>query len=69
MKILGHPPYSPDLSICDFGLFGSIKNSFRGKCFEDEDEDELLNAILHFFNSKSEDFFKSLFLEWKRRLL
>lgn len=65
-KIWDHPPYSPDLAICDFGLFGTIKNSFTGNDFDDVDD--LKNAIEHFFSSKSEDFFHSLFTCWIRRL-
>ena len=64
--ILSHPPYSPDLSICDFGLFGTMKNSFIGREFDTEEE--LTEAIKDFLSSKSEDFYKSLFFEWIRRL-
>ncbi|KAH0792573.1 histone-lysine N-methyltransferase SETMAR-like protein [Histomonas meleagridis] len=64
--ILSHPPYSPDLAICDFGLFGTMKNSFAGNEFETEDD--LTEAIKKFFASKSEDFYKSLFFELIRRL-
>lgn len=66
LKILDHPAYSPDLSICDFGIFGTLKNSLVGNEFESEDE--LFDAIHNFFESKSETFFKSLFYEWMRRL-
>ena len=66
VKIWDHPAYSPDLAICDFGLFGTMKETFKGNDFENEEE--LLEAINHFFASKSEDFFKSLFSEWIRRL-
>ena len=63
---LDHPPYSPDLAICDFGLFGTIKDSFADQEFEDENE--LLQAVEHFFEEKKEDFFNSLFEEWIKRL-
>ena len=33
--IIEHPPYSPDLSPCDFFLFGRIKQKLRGRNFED----------------------------------
>ena len=66
IKIWDHPPYSPDLAICDFGLFGTMKNSFTGSDFNNEDE--LLDSIQEFFASKSEEFYKSLFSEWIRRL-
>lgn len=44
--ICGHPHYFPDLAICDFGLFGTMKNSFTGSDFNDEDE--LLDSIQKF---------------------
>ena len=37
-EILLHPPYSPDLSPCDFFLFPRIKEHMRGKRFSTEDE-------------------------------
>lgn len=63
---LVHPPYSPDLAICDFGLFGTMKTAFADQEFEDENE--LLQAVEHFFDEKNENFFNSLFEEWIRRL-
>ena len=66
LKILDHPEYSPDLSICDFGIIGTLKNSLVGNEFESEKE--LFDAIQNYFSSKSETFFKSLFYEWMRRL-
>lgn len=37
-EVLGHPPYSPDLSPCDFHLFATLKEPLRGQRFQDEDE-------------------------------
>ena len=31
---LSHPPYSPDLAPSDYFLFGTLKNSLRGKIYE-----------------------------------
>ena len=64
--LLQHPPYSPDLSPCDFGLFGTVKDSFRGKSFGCEEE--LLQAIDQFFYDQPPDFWKSIFEDWLRRL-
>lgn len=36
-EVLAHPPYSPDLSPCDFFLFPRVKESLRGVRFEDAD--------------------------------
>ena len=33
IKILRHPPYSPDLSPCDYYMFNKIKNKLKGKVF------------------------------------
>ena len=32
-EVLGHPPYSPDLSPCDFHLFAALKEPIRGQRF------------------------------------
>lgn len=37
-ETLSHPPYSPDLSPCDFHLFPAFKNPMRGIRFETIDE-------------------------------
>ena len=34
---LGHPPYSPDLSPCDYVIFSTLKKSLRGKRFTSDD--------------------------------
>jgi hypothetical protein len=31
--VLQHPPYSPDLSPCDFDIFGDLKGDIRGHRF------------------------------------
>jgi len=38
VKVLGHPPYSPDLAPCDFFLFPKIKNMLKGIRFSSSDE-------------------------------
>ena len=35
---LQHPPYSPDLAICDFFLFPTVKDHLRGRKFESRGE-------------------------------
>ena len=37
-EVLSHPPYSPDLSPCDFFLFSAIKEELRGRRFQTEEE-------------------------------
>ena len=34
LNILDHPPYSPDLSPCDFWLFPRLREMLLGHCFE-----------------------------------
>ena len=34
LDVLDHPPYSPDLSPCDFWLFPRLKEMLAGHCFE-----------------------------------
>ena len=36
VKLLGHPPYSPDLAPCDFSLFGKVKANPVCKSIKEE---------------------------------
>lgn len=36
VRLVTHPPYSPDLAPCDFYLFPKLKHHLRGTRFEDE---------------------------------
>lgn len=38
MKRLDHPAYSPDITMCDFLLFGKTKDHLKGKCLSTEKE-------------------------------
>ncbi|OQV12893.1 hypothetical protein BV898_12815 [Hypsibius exemplaris] len=44
LKLLPHPPYSPDLSPCNFYFFPKLKECLRGKLFDTEKE---LDAAVH----------------------
>ena len=37
-SVLGHPPYSPDLSPCDFFLFGYLKGALEGTYAQSREE-------------------------------
>ncbi len=37
-EVFGHPPYSPDLSPCDFHLLATLKDPLCGRRSQDEDE-------------------------------
>ena len=66
LTLLPHPPYSPDLSPCDFGLFGTVKDSFQGRSFDSEKD--LLDALYEFFSEKPRTFWMSIFENWIERL-
>ena len=46
-ETLSHPPYSPDLSPCDFDLFPRLKENMRGVRFKDLEElkDAVANQV------------------------
>jgi hypothetical protein len=37
-KRMGHPPNSPDLSPCDFFLYGTMKGQLKGRNFAEKEE-------------------------------
>ena len=37
-ECLEHPPYSPDLSPCDFHIFGPLKKAMKGRKFKSDGE-------------------------------
>jgi histone-lysine N-methyltransferase SETMAR len=63
---LQHPPYSPDLTLCDFFLFARIKRVLKGKRFADVDEAEKKTTeALKCINLQE---FQDCFDKWKTRL-
>jgi hypothetical protein len=59
------PPYSPDISPCDFYLFGTLKAHLKGKVFRDEKEVE--KEIADFLKTISTETLCKVFDEWQRR--
>jgi len=53
--VLHHPPYSPDLSPCDFHVFGPLKKAWKGHRFTDNDE--VRETVEEWFFSQSKTFF------------
>ena len=53
--VIDHPPYSPDLSPCDFFLFGRLKKELRGRTFDQRDslEDEV-RRVFHLIIQRDE---------------
>jgi histone-lysine N-methyltransferase SETMAR len=66
MLEMPHPPYSPDLSPCDFFLFGEIKPKLKGRSFLDSGE--VLTAIKAETESITRETRERVFDEWVRRL-
>ena len=54
-----HPPYSPDLSLCDFAINGILKDSLEGCSFNSEEE--LFSAIKYFQVQKPSQFWENIF--------
>jgi histone-lysine N-methyltransferase SETMAR len=47
LRVIPHPPYSPDLAPCDFFLFGFLKSQLRGrKSSTDEELEKNVRAII-----------------------
>jgi histone-lysine N-methyltransferase SETMAR len=57
LEILDHLPYSPDLAPSDYHLFRSLQNHLNNKKFFRFEE--VNDAILAYFESKSRSFYKA----------
>ncbi len=66
VELLPHPPYSPDLSPCDFWLFKNLKKHLRGQKFASEEE--LDKAVLSFFDSISSQDWRQVYRKWEDRM-
>ncbi|KAF2880172.1 hypothetical protein ILUMI_25973 [Ignelater luminosus] len=66
LKLLEHPPYSPDLAHCDFADFPRVKMKLKGKRFS-SDED-LLRAWGNECASLPDETWQSWFKDWFRRM-
>jgi len=54
-EVLHHPPYSPDMSPCDFHVFGPLKKALKGRRFTDKDE--VQETIEEWFRTQPKTFF------------
>ena len=61
-----HPPYSPDLSPCDFHLFGYMKSEFADAKFKSLSDIE--ERITAWINEISESVRISTFQNWMKRV-
>ena len=62
---LQHPPYSPDLAICDFFLFPTVKDNLRGRKLESREE--LGTAIMEALRTVTSDSLQHVFRTWVER--
>ncbi|UYV68029.1 hypothetical protein LAZ67_5002864 [Cordylochernes scorpioides] len=62
LKLMEHPPYSPDLNPCDFSLFPHVKNRLKGKIFFCNED--LLMAWDELYAKLFEETWKSWFDDW-----
>ena len=52
IKVREHPPYSPDLAMCDFWIFFNLKKNLRGRRFHSEEETNVAINAFFFIDSK-----------------
>lgn len=64
--VLDHPPYSPDLSPCDFWLFSRTKNNLSGGVYETRTD--LGRALYHTLSAIPKEDFEKCFESWRNRL-
>ena len=65
LKLVEHPPYSPDLAPMDFKVFPTVKSELKGYRFDDFEELGL--AIQRVVASLSEDWYQDMFAQWVSR--
>jgi hypothetical protein len=63
-EVLPHPPYSPDLSPCDFHLFGGLKEALGVSKFQDDDVAE---CVLEWLRDQQKIFYKSGIMKLPQR--
>ena len=66
VKVLNHPPYSPDLSPCDFFLFPRLKKMLSGNKYTSRSS--LGSAVYQCLQQISKEDYLSAFRDWLKRL-
>lgn len=64
-SLLTQPPYSPDLSPCDFFLFPKIKKTMKGKRYANIED--IKTASLKELKAIPQNAFENCFQDWKKR--
>jgi transposase len=62
-----HPPYSPDLSPCDFWLFGILKQKMKERVFQSEEQN--LAAVTESWNEFKFEGVQRVFHNWMEHLM
>jgi hypothetical protein len=57
-----YPPYSPDLTFCNFYIFGYVKESLTGREFADREE--LFATVTSILNGIKKMTLEQVFLTW-----
>ena len=57
-EVLGHPPYNPDLSPCDYTIFGPLKKALRCKQFT-LDEEDVKQYVQNWFTMQPWEFYET----------
>jgi histone-lysine N-methyltransferase SETMAR len=66
VRLLTHPPYSPDLAPCDFFLFPYIKNLLRGTLFNTPND--AVDAYMDALKDVPKESWKKCFENWFKRM-
>ena len=66
VKLVDHPPYSPDLAPCDFELFPKVKEQLRGRRFGSAEE--AVAAYREHLERISKDTWRKTINTWFRRM-
>ena len=64
-----HPPYSPDLAICDFAYFGGLKTALSRSSMSVSTLSELQEVTTAYNKTLNKETMMALFRSWQRRLL
>jgi transposase len=67
IPVVPQPPYSPDLSPCDFFLFPRLKNHLKGRHFGILDN--IQSSVTDELKGIPAEAFQHCYEQWKQRLL
>ena len=56
-EVLGHPPYSTDLSPCDYAIFGPLKKALKGKRLISDDD--VKQYVRNWFTTPPREFYET----------